>query len=107
MQIISHKQARMTGLAILLAAGFFMLPVATGQVQRLGYASAWAGEQGGDHGGGLKDLVPGNNGYTSYSAPDPSPSTLTSVPCESCKFTGSGFDPRYAPKCHAQWCGGE
>ncbi len=108
MQVISRKDARVTGLAILLAAGFFLLPVTASHVDRIGYASAWAGDHGGDHGGGIKDQMPaspGNNGYTSYS-PD-APQTV--VPCQSCRMgaTGSGYEPQYVAPCHANWCGGE
>ena len=58
MHAISHKQARLTGLAIALAAGFFFLPVTSGHLDRIGYATAWAGDQGGAH-----DRVGGNEGY--------------------------------------------
>ncbi len=106
MKAISHKHARVTGLAIILAAGFFLLPVTASHVHRIGYASAWAGE--GDR-GGLKDQVRGNNGYEyhSYSASDPSPSTP--MPCQSCRMgaTGTGYEPQYVAPCHAKWCGGE
>jgi hypothetical protein len=87
MHAISPKQTRLTGLAIALAAGFFFLPVTAGHLDRIGYATAWAGDQG-----GARDKVSGNEGYTNYSATQPTP--LPTVRCQSCR-TGesSGYTP--------------
>jgi hypothetical protein len=87
MHAISRKQTRLTGLAIVLAAGFFFLPVTAGHLDRIGYAAAWAGDQGGGH-----DRVGGNEGYTNYSATQPTP--LPATRCQSCR-TGesSGYTP--------------
>ena len=87
MHAISRKQTRLTGLAIVLAAGFFFLPVTAGHLDRIGYAAAWAGDQGGGH-----DRAGGNEGYTNYSATQPTP--LPATRCQSCR-TGesSGYTP--------------
>jgi hypothetical protein len=87
MHAISHKPARITGLAIALAAGFFFLPVTANHPDRIGYTSAWAGDQGGSH-----DRVSGNEGYTNYSTSQPTPVPATR--CQSCR-TGesSGYTP--------------
>jgi hypothetical protein len=118
MQVISHKRARVTGMTMLLAAGLFLLPVTTGHVDQMGYASAWAGDQGGGHdqvrgnsGNSANNSNSGNSGYTNYSAaPDPQrpngPETAT--PCQTCRLgaNGTGYEPQYVMPCHAQWCGG-
>ena len=70
MYAFSSERARCAGLAIVLAAGFFFLPVTAGHVGQIGYASAWAGDQGGGH-----DKVPQTQSYTGYSAPAPVPET--------------------------------
>jgi len=87
MYAISNEKARLARLAIVLAVGFFFLPVTAGHVDQIGYANAWAGDQGGGH-----DRVNGNQGYTSYSASQPPPASGT--PCQSC-LTGvsSGYTP--------------
>ena len=56
-----RKQTRLTGLAIVLAAGFFFLPATAGRVDLMGYPSAWAGDQGGghDHVGSSQDYTKG------------------------------------------------
>jgi hypothetical protein len=69
MQILSDKGARVAGITA-VAAAFLVLS----------YASALAGDQG----GGVKDQVGANYGYTSYSA-EGAPST----PCQSC-YDGAG-----------------
>ncbi len=86
MYAISNERARRARLAIVLAAGFFFLPVTAGHVGQIGYASAWAGDQGGGH-----DQVRGTQSYTNYSAPAPVPDT----PCQSCMTgaMGSGYVP--------------
>jgi hypothetical protein len=86
MYAISNERTRRARLAIVLAAGFFFLPVTAGHVGQIGYASAWAGDQGGGH-----DQVRGAQSYTNYSAPAPVPDT----PCESCMTgaMGSGYVP--------------
>ena len=68
MYAISNERARRARLAIVLAAGFFFLPVTAGHVGQIGYASAWAGDQGGGH-----DQVRGTQSYTNYSASAPAP----------------------------------
>ena len=81
-----HKP-RLTRLAIALAVGFFFLPVTSGHIGQIGYASAWAADQGGGH-----DRVSVNSGYTSYSASQPSQPPDT--PCQSCLTgVGSGYTP--------------
>src|SRR5258708_33836496 len=65
---ISNERARRARLAIVLAAGFFFLPVTAGHVGQVGYASAWAGDQGGGH-----DKVPEAQIHTGYSASAPLP----------------------------------
>ena len=87
MHAISHKRARLTGLAIALAAGFFFLPVTAGHLDRIGYATAWAGDQGGGH-----DRAGGNEGYTNYSTTQPTP--IPATRCQTCR-TGesSGYTP--------------
>jgi hypothetical protein len=77
MYAISNERARRARLAIVLAAGFFFLPVTDGHVGQIGYASAWAGDQGGGH-----DHVRGTQTYTNYSASAPAP--VPDTPCESC-----------------------
>jgi hypothetical protein len=99
---------------MLLAAGLFLLPVTTGHVDHIGYASAWAGDQGGGHdqvrANTANNSNSGNSGYTNYSAPDPQqpngPGTVT--PCQTCRLgaNGTGYEPQYVMPCHAQWCGG-
>ena len=86
MYAISNERARRARLAIVLAAGFFFLPVTAGHVGQIGYASAWAGDQGGGH-----DQVRGTQGYTGYSPSAPVPAT----PCQSCMTgaMGSGYVP--------------
>jgi hypothetical protein len=81
------QKPRLTRLAIVLAVGFFFLPVTSGHIGQMGYASAWAGDQGGGH-----DRVSVNQGYTSYSASQPSQPPDT--PCQSCLTgVGSGYTP--------------
>jgi hypothetical protein len=89
MHAISYKRPRLTGLAIALAAGFFFLPVTAGHLDRIGYASAWAGDQGGGH-----DRVSGYEGYTDYSASHPTPVPVPATRCQTCR-TGesSGYTP--------------
>jgi hypothetical protein len=84
MYAISNERARRARLAIVLAAGFFFLPVTAGHLGQIGYASAWAGDQGGGH-----DQVRGTQSYTGYSASAPLPET----PCQSCLTgaMGSGY----------------
>jgi hypothetical protein len=91
MPAISHKQVRLTGLAVALAAGFFFLPVTAGHLDRIGYATAWANDQGGGH-----DQVSGTEGYTNYSATQSTP--LPATRCQSCR-TGesSGYTPPPPP----------
>jgi len=86
MYAISNERARRARLAIVLAAGFFFLPVMAGHVGQIGYASAWAGDQGGGH-----DKVPEAQIYTGYSASAPLPETR----CDSCMngAMGSGYVP--------------
>jgi hypothetical protein len=86
MYAISSETARHARLAIVLVAGFLFLPVTTGHIGQIGYASAWAGDQGGGH-----DKVPETQSYTGYSASEPVPAT----PCESCLngAMGSGYVP--------------
>ena len=125
MYAISSERARHAGLAIVLAAGFFFLPVTAGHVGQIGYASAWAGNQGGGHdkvprdpklygifgtGAGAGDALqflhewamgsgyvpPVQQPYTNYSAPDSPPATAT--PCQSCLngAIGTGFTPPFS-----------
>ena len=88
MYAISNERARRARLAIVLAAGFFLLPVTAGHVGQIGYASAWAGDQGGGH-----DQVRGTQSYTNYSASAPAP--VPDTPCQSCLTgaMGSGYVP--------------
>ena len=88
MYAISNERARRARLAIVLAAGFFFLPVTAGHVGQIGYASAWAGDQGGGH-----DQVRGTQSYTNYSASAPAP--VPDTPCQSCMTgaMGSGYVP--------------
>jgi hypothetical protein len=88
MYAISNERVRRARLAILLAAGFFFLPVTAGHVGQIGYASAWAGDQGGGH-----DQVRGTQSYTDYSASAPAP--VPATPCQSCLTgaMGSGYVP--------------
>ncbi len=91
MHAISRNQTRLTGLAIALAAGFFFLPVTANHPDRIGYATAWANDQGGSH-----DRVSGTEGYTNYSATQSTP--LPATRCQSCR-TGesSGYTPPPPP----------
>lgn len=120
MQVISQKRARVTGATMLLAAGLFLLPVTAGHVGhvgQMGYASAWAGDQGGGHdqvrgnsANSATNANGGNSGYTNYSAPDPRQSNggQTAVPCQTCRLgaNGTGYEPQYVMPCRTQWCGG-
>ena len=81
MYAISSETARHARLAIVLVAGFLFLPVTTGHIGQIGYASAWAGDQGGGH-----DKVPETQSYTGYSASEPVPAT----PCEILSERGDG-----------------
>src|SRR5258708_1384174 len=114
MQVISHKRARVAGTTILLAAGLFLLPVTTGHVDRMGYARAWAGDQGGGHDqvrtNSANNSNSGNSGYTNSSAPDPRQPNgpETAAPCQTCRLgaNGTGYEPQYVMPCLTQWCGG-
>ena len=88
MYAISNERARRARLAIVPAAGFFLLPVTAGHVGQIGYASAWAGDQGGGH-----DQVRGTQSYANYSASAPAP--VPDTPCQSCTTgaMGSGYVP--------------
>ena len=82
-----RKQTRLTGLAIVLAAGFFFLPATAGRVDLMGYPSAWAGDQGGGY-----DRVGSSQEYTNYDAGPTPPPVQT---CASCLngAMGSGYVP--------------
>jgi len=120
MRLNSRKRTRLTGFAMLLAAGFFLLPVTADHIHRLGYATAWAGDQdcGVPQGYGTTNPFTANRstcGFasrsdvsTSYSALDTRQSG-TIVPCQSCRMgaNGTGYEPQYVAPCHGQWCGGK
>ena len=117
MQVICHKYARLTGLVILLAAGFALLPVTVDRAHRVSYANAWAADQscGVPQGYGTSNPFTANRStcgfgssndeYTDYSAANPR-QTETVAPCLSCRMgaSGTGYEPQYVAPCHGQWC---
>ena len=72
----------------LLATALFILPLKADVRDPIGFATAAAAGNGGDH-GGMRDEVQenSNTGYTGYSADPTAPIT----PCQSC-YGGSGTD---------------
>ena len=83
---------RLAAMTALLAGAFFLLPLNTGPLSPLGYATASAAGAGGDH-SGLRDQVQqgsnsGASSETSYSA---APMDAPVTPCQSC-YGGSGTD---------------